>query len=86
MGGAIDRFDEQPLVAFPVDGVQVAAVQLEVGQPQMGKVADQAEAAAEMLQAETAAQFAQDLAEALQFGRGWRPVPGSAGAPPADAP
>ena len=69
VGGAEHGFDKQALVAFQVDGADVIAVDLQVGEAQMGQVADQAEAATEMLQSQPVTRFAHGLAEALQFSR-----------------
>ncbi|MOA05091.1 hypothetical protein D3C78_1246720 [compost metagenome] len=70
MGGAADGVDEHPLVRLPIQPVDEAAVDLQVGQGEMGQVADQAEASAEMLQAELVAGFADRLAERQQLLRG----------------
>ena len=67
VGGATDRFDEYPLVRFLVETADEAAVDLQVGQAEVGEVADQAEAAAEVLQAEAVAGFAQRLAQRLDM-------------------
>ena len=68
VGGALDRFDEQALVAFLVDGTDVTAVDFQVGQAQARQVADHAEATAKTLQAQGEAQLAQTLGQVFQHG------------------
>ncbi|MNV03477.1 hypothetical protein D3C71_937470 [compost metagenome] len=52
MGRTLNRFDEQALVALLIDRADVAAIDLQVRQPEPCQVADHAEATAKMLQAQ----------------------------------
>ena len=63
---ALDRFDEQALVAFLIDRADVAAIDLQVRQTQPRQVADHAEAPAEALQAQRETELAQASGQLLQ--------------------
>ncbi|MNF84000.1 hypothetical protein D3C76_1181940 [compost metagenome] len=65
---ALDRFDEQALVALLVDSANVAAVDLQVRQPQVSQVADHAEASAKALQAQAETKRTQAPGQLLQHG------------------
>ncbi|MNQ48130.1 hypothetical protein D3C85_619970 [compost metagenome] len=54
-----------------IDGADVAAVDVQVGQAQLGEVADLVEAAAEVLQADVVAGVVQALAQLAQLFRRW---------------
>ncbi|MNN69400.1 hypothetical protein D3C81_1851880 [compost metagenome] len=66
MRRALDGLDKQALMVFLVDGADVAAVDLQVGQPQVRQVADHAETPTKALQAQAEAEFAQAPGELLQ--------------------
>ena len=67
MGGTLDRLDKNALVAFLINGTDVAAVDFEVRQAQVRQVADHAETPAETLQAKAVSQAAHASGETLQL-------------------
>ncbi|MCY1183958.1 hypothetical protein D9M73_246140 [compost metagenome] len=52
MGGTLNGFDEQPLIAFLINRADVTAIDFQVRQPEPRQVADHAEASAKTLQAQ----------------------------------
>ncbi|MNT80860.1 hypothetical protein D3C72_2203850 [compost metagenome] len=71
MRGALDRFDEQALVLLLIDCTDVAAIDLQVGQPQMRQVADHTEAPTKTLQTQAETQPTQTPGQLLQHCLVW---------------
>ncbi|MNN85177.1 hypothetical protein D3C81_2024350 [compost metagenome] len=68
MGRTLDGFDKQALIALLINRTDVATVDLQVRQTQPLQVADQAEAATEMLQAQGEPELSQAPRQLFETG------------------